>query len=195
MREGQGPDARASAANEAEAQLLARILAGDRCAFEALYRAYFPRLNRFLHRFTHSSPLIEEIINDTMLVVWQKAGSYDGSSRVSTWIFAIAYHKALQGFRARDEPVESDMELCPGSLELEPEQQLLQRQLRCAIAAAIQQLPLRLRRVVLLSYYHDMGYNEIAAAVDCPLNTVKTHVFHARRQLQHLLACLREQGE
>jgi RNA polymerase sigma factor (sigma-70 family) len=195
MREGHGEDARATAANLDEAQLLGRVVAGDRRAFEALYRAYFPRLTRFLGRMTRSAQLIEEIVNDTMLVVWQKAQRYDGSCKVSTWIFAIAYRKALKGFRSCDEPLESDMELYPGGPELEPEYELSQRQLGCALAAAIGALPLPQRIVVLLTYYHDMGYNDIAAIIGCPVNTVKTRMFHARRKLQELLERAREDYE
>lgn len=195
MREGHGEDMRASTANLDEAQLLGRIVAGDRHAFETLYRAYFPRLTRFLGRMTRSAQLIEEIVNDTMLVVWQKARRYDGSCKVSTWIFAIAYRKALKGFRTCDEPLESDMELYPGGQELEPEYELSQRQLGCALAAAIGALPLPQRIVVLLTYYHDMGYNDIAAIIDCPVNTVKTRMFHARRKLQDLLERAREDYE
>jgi hypothetical protein len=69
---------------EGEVRLLGRIAAGDRHAFEALYRAYFPRLARFLNRMTRNSLLIEEIVNDTLLVVWQKAARFDGSSKAST---------------------------------------------------------------------------------------------------------------
>jgi len=72
---------------EGEACLVGRIAAGDRRAFEALYRACFPRLGRFLQRMTRSAPLIEEIVNDTLLAVWRKVDSFDGSSKVSMWIF------------------------------------------------------------------------------------------------------------
>jgi RNA polymerase sigma-70 factor (ECF subfamily) len=78
-------------ADGGEPQLLRQIAAGDRTAFQALYRLYFPRLARFLDRMVRNAPLLEEIINDTMLVVWQKAQTYDHSCKVSTWIFAIAY--------------------------------------------------------------------------------------------------------
>ena len=76
-----------------EARLLGSIAAGDRAAFEKLYRVYFSRLTRFIGRMTRNAPLIEEIVNDTMLVVWQKAATFDGSCKPSTWIFAIAYRK------------------------------------------------------------------------------------------------------
>ncbi len=65
-----------SAAEPKEAGMISRIAVGDRHAFEMLYRSYFPRLTRFLDRMTRSAQLIEEIVNDTMLVVWQKSRTY-----------------------------------------------------------------------------------------------------------------------
>jgi RNA polymerase sigma factor (sigma-70 family) len=188
MREGQGRDACASGTNQDEVELLGRIMAGDRCAFETLYRAYFPRLSRFLGRMTRSAALIEEVVNDTMLVVWQTAPRYDGSCKLSTWIFAIAYRKALKGLRLRDEPVEAEADACPAPSAFEPERQLGLRQLRHTLEQALAQLPMQQRIVVLLTYYHDMAYQDIAEIVDCPLNTVKTRMFHARRKLKALLA-------
>ena len=79
-----------------DAALLRRVAHADTAAFEALYRVYFPRLHRFLERVTHRVNLVEEILDDTMLVVWQKASAFNGQSLVSTWIFAIAYRKALK---------------------------------------------------------------------------------------------------
>ncbi|HEU4845795.1 MAG TPA: sigma-70 family RNA polymerase sigma factor [Burkholderiaceae bacterium] len=188
MREGRNPDGKTAGAGDGEAQLLGRIVAGDRHAFEQLYRAYFPRLGRFLGRMVRSVPLVEEIINDTMLVVWQKAASYDGSCKVSTWIFAIAYRKALKGLRLSDEPLESDAELYPAGPELEPEYRLAGRQLRQTLDQALAQLPLPQRIVMVLTYYHEMGYADIAEIVGCPVNTVKTRMFHARHKLKELLA-------
>jgi hypothetical protein len=130
MREGAGRDGGTSGANQGEVELLGRIMGGDRHAFEQLYRAYFPRLSRFLGRMTRSAALIEEVVNDTMLVVWQTAQRYDGSCKVSTWIFAIAYRKALKGLHRRDEPVEAEADAGPAPASLEPERQLSRRQLR-----------------------------------------------------------------
>ena len=175
-----------------EARLLARVVAGDRQAFAQLYRAYFPRLGRFLGRMVRSVPLIEEVINDTMLVVWQKAASYDGSCKVSTWIFAIAYRKALKGLRGSDEPLESDTESYQSGPELEPDHVLEGRQLRQVLEQALAQLPLAQRVVMVLTYDHEMGYAEIADVVGCPVNTVKTRMFHARHKLKELLASQKE---
>lgn len=188
MREGRNLDGHVTGAGGDEAILLARIVAGDRHAFEQLYRAYFPRLGRFLGRMVRSVPLIEEVINDTMLVVWQKAASYDGSCKVSTWIFAIAYRKALKGLRGSDAPLESDPESYPAGPALEPDHLLEGRQLRQVLERALARLPLAQQVVMVLTYDHEMGYAEIADVVGCPVNTVKTRMFHARHKLKELLA-------
>src|SRR5262252_7264019 len=87
-----------------EAELLARVAEGDREAFECLYRAYLPRLTRFLQQLTRRQQAVEEAINDTMLVVWRKAARYSNESKVSTWIFAISYRRGLKLLKRFDEP-------------------------------------------------------------------------------------------
>jgi DNA-directed RNA polymerase specialized sigma24 family protein len=102
---------RSDAAAADEVLLLQRIAAGDRLAFETLYRGYFPRLTRFLQRMMRRHQAVEEVLNDVMLVVWRKAATFSGHSKVSTWIFAIAYRKALKAMNRHDDPVESDGEV------------------------------------------------------------------------------------
>jgi RNA polymerase sigma factor (sigma-70 family) len=177
-----------------EVKLVALIERGDRQAFAQLYRAYFPRLARFLDRMTRNPGLIEEIINDTLLVVWQKAATFNHSSKVSTWIFAIAYRKALKGIRDLDEPVEAEVEAADES-GCEPEIVLSALQLQGIVARALDALPPLQRTVVNLVYYHGMGYEEIAAIMDCPVNTVKTRMFTARTRLKVLLAGQLEYSE
>lgn len=174
-------------AGDGDARLIASVGRGDRHAFQDLYRAYFPRLARFLGRMIRNAPLIEEVINDTMLVVWQKALTYDGSSKVSTWIFGIAYRQALKALRGVDEPVEFTFEL-PGGPEQEPEHAAVGKQLQQGISAALDALPLEQRMVVSLTYFHDMPYQEIADTMGCPVNTVKTRMFHARQRLKVMLS-------
>ncbi|MDB5907572.1 MAG: polymerase sigma factor, sigma-70 family protein [Massilia sp.] len=179
--------ANASGVDASDARLISQVVGGDRHAFETLYRGYFPRLTRFLNGMTRSVQLIEEIINDTMLVVWQKARTFDGSCKVSTWIFAIAFRKARKAISSLDEPVDADFDLVesPGP---EPEHSLDLRQLQFAVGAALDALPATQRAVVHLTYHHEMAYADIAEIMDCPVNTVKTRMFHARRRLKLLLA-------
>ena len=175
-----------------DVQLLRRVTEKDVLAFEALYRSFFPRLTRFLNRMTRSAVLIEEVVNDTMYVVWRKADTFDRTSKVSTWIFSIAYRTALKAFRDMDEPVEGGDGHIEAEADCEPESVMGQRQLQNSVSNAIDALPFEQRTVVNLTYYHGMGYREIAEILDCPVNTVKTRMFHARKRLKDALADVME---
>lgn len=170
-----------------EAALIKRVVDGDRRAFEDLYRVYHPRLTRFLFNMTHRRPLVEEVLNDTMLTVWQRPERFNGTSRLSTWIFAIAYRKALMALRRQDLAQEDrDRERRPAEGP-DPERRLSERQILTALQAALRDLSPDHRAVVDLTYFHDMGYKEIAEIMDCPVDTVKTRIFHARRRLKIIL--------
>ncbi len=182
------PRTKAGRDESAELRLIGQIADGDRRAFETLYRAYFSRLARFLDRMTHNTAMIEEIVNDAMLVVWRRADTFDSSCKLSTWIFAIAYRTALKAIKYRDEPVDADPDLLYGDETFEPEAGFSQQQLQDRVAQALDVLPMEQRMVVNLTYYHGMGYEEISGIMECPVNTVKTRMFHARRRLKTLLA-------
>ncbi|HEY8010647.1 MAG TPA: sigma-70 family RNA polymerase sigma factor [Rudaea sp.] len=187
------PPAGAAAArgsmNADEAALIERVARNDLRAFEVLYRSYFPRLTRFLERMTRRPELVEEILNDTMLVVAQNAHKYNKGSKVSTWIFAIAYRKGLKALRDLNDPVESDLELddLAGEDRLEPREELMQLQLRQLLSEAVDALSVNHRAVIDLTYFQGAGYREIAEIMGCPIETVKTRMFHARRRLKALL--------
>jgi RNA polymerase sigma-70 factor (ECF subfamily) len=171
-----------------DVELVGRIVRRDRRAFEELYRAYQPRLSRFLLSMLRRASLVEEVLDDTMLVVWTSPDRYNGQSKVSTWIFAIAYRKALKALRRVDEPIEDrDAEQRP-SLEAGPEQMLGRSQVRELLVRAMGELSPDHRAVVDLTYFHEIGYREIAELMDCPVDTVKTRMFHARRHLRRKLA-------
>ena len=171
-----------------DVQLIGRIARQDLRAFEELYRTYQPRLTRFLKNMLRSAPLVEEVLDDTMLVVWNKPDRYNGKSKVSTWIFAIAYRKALKALRRHDEPIEDHAAETRESEEAGPEQQLGQRQVQQALLSAIGELSHEHRTVLDLTYYHGAGYREIAEIMACPVDTVKTRMFHARRRLKTKLS-------
>ena len=176
-----------SAANPREVEWLLRVAQGDRQAFELLYRDYFPRLARFLSKMTRRPDLVGEILNDTMMVVSQKAHTFDRSAKVSTWIFAIAYRKALKALRDVGEPMDSKHHDLAGDGCTEPSEELMQLQLRKVLSEAVNALSVDHRAVVELTYFQGAGYREIAQIMDCPVDTVKTRMFHARRRLKALL--------
>jgi RNA polymerase sigma-70 factor (ECF subfamily) len=190
-RGGQAGEARGGSAIPLaldEARLLARIATRDLRAFEQLYRIYHPRLTRFLSNILRRPQLVEEALNDTLMVVWRRPEAYNGASKVSTWIFAIAYRTALKARARQDEPVEDPAAHARPSLEAGPEREVSQRQTQAILWSAMAELSAEHRAVVDLTYFHEAGYREIAEILDCPVGTVKTRMLHARRRLKGLLA-------
>jgi RNA polymerase sigma-70 factor (ECF subfamily) len=173
--------------------LLERVRSSDRAAFHELYVKFYHPLLRFIYRITNQLESAQEGVNDVMLVIWRSAKSFEGKSKVSTWILGIAYRKALklrQGslrwtdrFKARD--VDDVDELFAGA-----DEQTSQADLRDLLEHAMRDLPVKQRAVVELTYFHGYSYEEIARIVDCPVNTVKTRMFHARARLKNLLPAL-----
>ncbi len=175
-----------------DTDLIVRIAARDETAFETLYYRYHRRLARFIGRVARDPGLIEEVIHDTLLVVWQGATRYQGRAAVSTWIFGIAYRRSLKALaRAAPKTATDDSELMysddPG-----PEDSAVQREQGRYIARALDVLSPEQRAVVELAFYNSCDYRTIAEMLGCPVDTVKTRMFYARKKLKAALPTARE---
>jgi len=179
------PNYRGAANAAREKDLIARIADGDRKAFEELYYLYHRRLARFLTRLTHRYDIAEEVVNDTFWVVWKKARTFRGDSQPSTWILGIAYRKARNAFRTSARLAEKNLQV--EELPLTDEQPADVEELRDWLGRALAELPVEQRLAVELCYELGHSCEEIAKIMDCPVNTVKTRLFHARGKLQRLL--------
>src|SRR6201996_6484434 len=180
---------RGSASAAREKELISKIAAGDRRAFEELYNLYHRRLARFLTRLTRRYDVAEEVINDTFWIVWKKAGDFRGESQPSTWILGIAYRRARNAFRSSARA--GSQENLDALIEpLTSDEPMRTEELRDWLIQALGQLPVEQRLAVELCY--ELGYSceEISAIMGCPVNTVKTRLFHARAKLQKLLPVL-----
>jgi RNA polymerase sigma factor (sigma-70 family) len=170
-----------------DAELIRRICLSDRIAFETLYRKYYQRVFRFSYRMTRHLDQVEEIINDVMFVVWNKAASFTHEAKVSTWILGIAYKKCLKAISERsnfEHLVLDDVEdLIPGVRD----QGLTQVELDDWLVTALGKLPADQRAVLELTYHQGMSYAEISELMECPENTVKTRMFHARKKIQSMM--------
>ena len=172
-------------ANDRELELIRRIVSQDREAFRELYLMYHRRLARFLMRMSLSHETVEEVINDTLWTVWQKAHDFRGASRVSTWIVGIAYRRALKSLRqARSarEPNTDEFVDMASDVDIEGGNEIRQW-LECAMA----ELPIEQRAVMEFAYLMGHSCEEIAQIMHCPVNTVKTRMFHAREKLRSSL--------
>jgi RNA polymerase sigma-70 factor (ECF subfamily) len=176
-----------SSPKERDNALLAAIAAGDRRALEELYLSYHRRLARFLSRFTPRYENVEEIINDTFMVVWQNAKDFRSASQVSTWIIGIAYRTALKSFRRQKNHAGT------GSLEDYPEQTVdptLDAEVHDWLKHGLSRLPIEQRLTLELAYHMGHSLEEIAVITECPVGTVKARMFHAREKLRQYLPTL-----
>lgn len=167
--------------------LLRRVADGDRFAFHELFEAYYHRLFRFSARLLNDRQLVEEVVNDTMLVIWRKAASFNARSRVSTWIFGIAYRLAMKALAARQlraRVVDDSAGVDHDETTLDVASQCEDAETRELLESALLRLPPEHQAVLRLACF--MGYScaEIAAIVECPVNTVKTRLFKARSRLK-----------
>lgn len=179
------PTYRGAAGVAREVDLIARVAEGDRKAFEELYHLYHRRMSRFLTRLTRRYDVAEEVINDTFWIVWRKAHTFRGDSQPSTWILGIAYRKARNAFRASARLAEKNLQM--QELPLTTEEPAGVEELRDWLERALAQLPVEQRLAVELCYELGHSCEEIAGIMGCPVNTVKTRLFHARAKLQKLL--------
>ena len=163
---------------------------GDRASFEKLYLRYHARLSRFLARHTRRLHLVDEIINETMWVVWRTAGEFRGDSKVATWIIGIAYRcllKALREYPAKTSRQGDAMDASELDGAADDVNELEQRELRDWVRHGLNLLPREQRMTMELVYYLGQSYEEIAAIMDCAVGTVKARMFHARLRLRNTL--------
>lgn len=168
--------------------LLKKISAGDEMAFADFYRLYETRLYRFIKSKLNDSFEASDILNEVFLNVWQKAGTFEGRSKVSTWLFGIAYYKTMDRLRKKiPETVDDDQ-----FLEIKDD---APSQLTCMVSDenagdvrfCLDTLKSAHRAVMELTFFSELSYREISQIVDCPENTVKTRMFHAKQAMKRCL--------
>ena len=172
---------------QTDEELLRAVACGDRRALEVLYLGYYRRLARFLARITSRHENVEEIVNDTFMVVWQHAKDFRGASRASTWIIGIAYRIALKSLRRNDGLLRAQSSEDLPEQSVEPTETA---ELRDWIMHALSHLPPEQRLTMELVYHMGHSIEEIAEITDCPTGTVKARMFHAREKLRHYLPAL-----
>jgi RNA polymerase sigma-70 factor, ECF subfamily len=168
-----------SGADRSDDAFLARIAAGDREAFAAVFARYAPRVKSYLLRLGAAGAIAEDLSQDAMLSVWRRAASYDpAKAKASTWIFVIARNAWID--RMRREKVElAYRESSPVSEESDdeaPDEAAMRMQTEEQVSAALATLSDDQRQVVRLSFFEDMPHSEIAEALALPLGTVKSRL-------------------
>ncbi len=169
-------------------QLLERIaLQRDKLALAELYDRYRHSLGSFLRRKVYQDKLVDEIYNDVMMTVWQKADSFRGESKVSTWIFGMAHRICMSHSRKEMKHTQNMTSVEFDEIQSQPNQNEAESEMVDQLRIATAKLGENHRTIVELTYFQGHSLSEVAEIVGCPLNTVKTRLFHARQNLKSYL--------
>ena len=188
------PSPRRAAAAEALSDdvLIRRIANADQLAMRMLFARHRAAIYRWLVRLAGEEALAEDLLSDVFLDVWRKARSFEGRSSVSTWLLAIARHKALSARRRTqaERAVELDDEVASTMAEPadNPELLLEKKDREDLLRRSLARLSPEHGEVNDLTYYHGKSIKEIAEIVGINEATVKSRTFYARKRLAQLVA-------
>src|SRR4051812_16570114 len=190
--------------------LLSRYRDEGRTAdFDALVHRYERELYRYLVRYTGDAALAEDVFQNTFLQVHLKRGLYEDGRPVRPWLYSIATHQAVDALRkvGRHPTISLDMrtgsggESDPGALidllvgdGASPLVELQGEERKEWVRSAIEKLPEALRQTLLLAYFEDMKYREIADIQKIPVGTVKSRLHAALAKLQELAKSAHHDG-
>jgi RNA polymerase sigma-70 factor, ECF subfamily len=169
--------------------LMRRIAEGDQLAMRTLFGRHRVPLYRWLLRLVGDETLAEDLLSDVFLDVWRQAAAFEARSSVSTWLLAIARHKALSARRRRrDAELDETIASRVADPADDPEV-VLQKKTRAELLRhSLARLSPEHGEVIDLVYFHGKSVTEVAEIVGVATATVKTHMFYARKKLADLVA-------
>lgn len=172
--------------------LVDRIAAGSEEAMTELYGRHARRLHAFAVARLRDPAAAADVLSEVMVEVWRRADRFEGRARVSTWLFGIAHHKVIDELRRRGARglASADDDEAAGLPDLhavDPVRAIdaageAERLRRC-----LERLGDSHREAVHLAFFEDLSCAEIAEIAACPIGTVKTRLFHAKRLLKRCL--------
>lgn len=168
-------------------ELVARLLAGDKSAFEELVRNYEAPIARLVRRYVHDAEDAKDVTQRTFVRVFERLASYRGDARFRTWLYRVAVNLALDHVRGaplgESVPIEDDVAFT-NSLGTE---RLVAAEIWRKVQERLADLPAKQRLVVELRVYHDLSFEEIATLVDSSEDAAKVNYHHAVKRLRTLL--------
>ena len=174
---------------------------GDRKAFAELVRRYGDSLLGYLTRMTGNREQAEDLFQETFRRVHEKADTFRGS-RIKSWLFAIATNMAIDGMRknkrlnvvslnqkvdCNDEESQEFSTVAVADNSYEPSQKAIVAEQKEQVRQAIEMLPARQRATLVLAYYQQLSYPEVAQILGCSVGTVKTQMYRALKSLAQRL--------
>jgi RNA polymerase sigma-70 factor, ECF subfamily len=188
--------------NLLDAELVKRVQAGDKAAFDILVQKYQHKVVNLINRFVSDQTECYDIAQDTFIKAYRAIGNFRGDSQFYTWLYRIAANTAKNylASRARKSPSYSidvdDAEHYEGESGLKeyttPENLLLTDEIEKTVYQAIENLPEDLKSAITLREIEGLSYEEIAEVMDCPIGTVRSRIFRARDAIDKELRPLLE---
>ncbi|MCC6202421.1 MAG: RNA polymerase sigma factor RpoE [Gammaproteobacteria bacterium] len=185
----------------ADQTLVERVQQGDKRAFDLLVLKYQHRIIKLIMRYVRDPSEAMDVAQDAFIKAYRALPSFRGDSAFYTWMYRIAINTAKNHLVAAGRrPLTAELENADGEqLDLDligsdtanPENLLLTEQIKSNLLEVVEQLPEDLRTAITLREVEGLSYEEIAAAMDCPVGTVRSRIFRAReaidRRIQPML--------
>lgn len=182
---------------EEDSQLIQKALAGHQPAFERLKKKYHDSVYNLIYRMVREKDEVEDLVQEAFIKAFMSLASFNAEYAFSTWLYKIATNNCIDYIRRKklatfsiNKPIESkDSEYTfevPDST-YEPDREMIERQKQRLFEEAINSLPPKYRRVIILRHSEEKDYQEIAKILNLPLGTVKAHIFRAREMLYKYL--------
>ena len=192
-------------ADASDLSLVRRVQRGDKGAFDALVLKYQHKLVKLVMRYVRNPAEAEDIAQEAFIKAYRALPQFRGDSAFYTWLYRIAINTAKNAVVSRDRsPIEYDLDRNSGeeSYDMQarmkdaetPEGLVLTDEIRSTVNAAIDALPEDLRTAIVLRELEGLSYEEIAAAMDCPVGTVRSRIFRAREAIDRRLREVFEGG-
>ena len=168
--------------------LIKRILAGDDDSFARLMTYYKTKVFIFGKSFFKNETDAEDFVQEVFIKVYTHLHSFKGKSQFSTWLMRIAYTTAINSVNRRKEYLPlSDELIIADQMNISPEEQQIRKITKLAIKEAINELPEKYAICIDMYFSYDIPYAEISEMTGYPLNTIKSHIFRAKKILKDKL--------
>jgi len=173
-----------------ETELLGRIARGDQRAFSTIYHSYYDKIYKFSFRLLLSEELSQEVVQETMLLIWQGGDRLKEIRNLDAYLKTVAKRKVIALFRRRaiEDRAVKELKAAYSDVDNETEEGILYRESRKILEEGIMLLPSQQRLVYRLCYQDGLKYEEAAEKLHISHGTVQSHMKQALKFLRNHLS-------
>lgn len=186
--------------NQTDLELVRRVQAGDKSAFDVLVLKYQQKVINLVMRYVHDQHTAMDISQESFIKAYRGLKNFRGDSAFYTWLYRISIntaknHLVSRSRRMPDDDIDAqEAEQYEGGGKLRemstPENEMMTSEIHSTITNAINALPDDLRIAITLRELEGLSYEEISEAMECPIGTVRSRIFRARDSIEKELAPL-----